>query len=194
MMTKKNLPQPNLPHVMVLLSGGIDSVAVLAAYLSSNHPVEALFVDYGQPALRSEHNAAQALSAHFGVPLTTVKLGFQLPNNYGEFFGRNALFLLLAGAATVVRPLILAIGIHSSSPYYDTTKTFAGDIQRVFDGYAGGMISLGTPFLEMTKDMVVKFARRHKVPFDLTYSCETKSAPVCGICPSCRDRRDYHVD
>lgn len=182
------------PSVLVLLSGGIDSAAVLAAYLSERHPVSALFVDYGQPARRSERAAAQAIAKHYGAPFKIAKIGMRLPKTQGEFFGRNALLALLGGAAEERRPLIVAAGIHSSSPYYDTTPGFAADMQRVFDGYANGAITLGAPFLAMPKTTVVRFARRHRVPLSLTYSCEVKNAPACGRCPSCADRRVCRVD
>lgn len=190
----KKRPSHDRPAVVVLLSGGIDSASVLAAYIAARHPARAIFVDYGQPARRSELAAARALARLHSIRLDVVKLGVQLTSDNGQFFARNALLVLLAAAAESSRPLIVGLGIHSASPYYDTTSVFRADIQRVLDGYAAGTITLGAPFLEMTKGSVVKFARRHKVPLGLTYSCETKNAPACGECPSCRDRRACRVD
>lgn len=181
------------PHVVILLSGGIDSTSTLVAYQAEGNPVEAVFVDYGQPARRSEWLAAQAIAQHYFIPITKVRLGLRLPSENGEFFGRNMLLVLFAGATSKHRPLVIATGIHSASPYYDTTATFVNDAQRLLDGYAGGAISLGVPFLEMEKLAVVKFARRHKVPLELTYSCERRNAPACGQCPSCEDRKAYRV-
>lgn len=178
----------------VLLNGGIDSTSVLAAYRAEGNVVEAVFVDYGQAARRSEWEAAQAIARHYDAPLTKLRLGMRLRCDDGEFFARNALFVLLAGAASTARPLVIATGIHAASPYYDTTAAFVGDLQRVLDGYVSGAISLGAPFLEMPKQAVVKFARRHRVPLDLTYSCERRSAPACGACPSCEDRKGCRVE
>jgi 7-cyano-7-deazaguanine synthase len=189
-MRRKQIPKT---HVVVLLSGGIDSAATLAAYRAKGHSVEAFFVDYGQPARRSEWHAAQAVAEHYNTPITRARLGVRLPSEGGEFFGRNALLMLLAGAVTMDRPLVIAAGINASSIYYDTTANFVGDVQRLFDGYTCGAISLGVPFLEMTKPTVVKFARRHRVPLDLTYSCERRNAPPCGACPSCGDRKACRV-
>ncbi|HVZ37001.1 MAG TPA: 7-cyano-7-deazaguanine synthase, partial [Polyangiaceae bacterium] len=180
-------------RVLILLSGGIDSACALAAYRADRHPASALFVDYGQPARRSERVAAEAIARHYRVPLSTVKLGVGLPGDNGEFFGRNALLVLLGGAIESNRPLIVALGIHSASPYYDTTSTFASDAQRVLDGYAKGAITLGAPFLTLTKQTVVDYARRHRVPLRLTYSCERRNAPACGECPSCGDRSAFGV-
>lgn len=182
------------PPVLVLLSGGIDSACTLAAYRADHHPARAIFVDYGQPARRSERAAAQAIARHYRVPLSFVKLGVRLPGDNGEFFGRNALLVILGGAVESNRPLIVALGIHSASPYYDTTSAFASDAQRLLDGYARGAITLGAPFITMSKRTVVGYARRHRVPLRLTYSCERRNAPACGECPSCEDRSAFGVD
>lgn len=182
------------PHATVLLSGGIDSTSALAAYRAEGNAVDAVFVDYGQPARRSEWAAAQAIAQHYDVPITKVRLGLRLPCEDGEFFARNAVVVLLAGAASTQRPLVIATGIHAASPYYDTTVAFVADLQRLLDGYASGEVSLGVPFLEMTKPTVVKFARRHRVPLALTYSCERRSAPPCGACPSCEERKACRVE
>jgi 7-cyano-7-deazaguanine synthase len=122
-----------------------------------------------------------------------VRLGFRPASRDGEFFGRNALFVLAAAAADPVGPLVIAAGIHTASPYYDTTPSFMADVQRLLDGYSGGSVTLAAPFLENTKAAVVQYARRHRVPLNLTYSCEQRNAPACGKCRSCRDRASLNV-
>jgi 7-cyano-7-deazaguanine synthase len=182
------------PRVVVLLSGGIDSASTLAVYRAKKNPVEALFIDYGQSARRSEWAAAQAIAKHYKTPISKIRLGLDLQSDNGEFFGRNALLMLLAASAVTDRPLVVASGINAASSYYDTTAPFVGDLQRILDGYAGGAISLGVPFLEMDKPTVVKFARRHRVPLKMTYSCECRNAPPCGSCRSCEDRKACRVE
>ena len=133
--------------VTVLLSGGIDSSAALAAFCAEGNAVEALFVDYCQPSRRSEWAAAQAVARHYDVTLTKFRLGLSLPCQDGEFFGRNALLVLLAGAVSKRRPLVIAAGIHATSHYYDTTAAFVGDLQHLLDGYTGGC----DPFLRTSR-------------------------------------------
>lgn len=180
-------------RVAILLSGGIDSAATLAVYHRQKAFVEAIFIDYGQPSRRSEWESAQAVAAHYQTPVIKIRFGFKPKNNNGEVFCRNALMAMAAGAFIDARPLVIAMGIHKGTPYYDTTQAFVEDLQRLFDGYAGGSIALGMPFLELTKPEIVKFARRHRVPINLTYSCERRSAPPCGNCPSCMDRMGLNV-
>jgi 7-cyano-7-deazaguanine synthase len=181
-------------RIVVLLSGGIDSAATLAVYHKKKAVIDAVFVDYGQPSRRSEWESAQSIAEHYQIPLKKIRLGFRPKNTDGEVFCRNALMAMAAGAIIDVRPLVIAMGIHSASPYYDTTETFVGDLQRLFDGYTGGAIALGIPFLDLTKSEIVKFARRHRVPISLTYSCERRSAPPCGNCLSCMDRMALNVE
>jgi 7-cyano-7-deazaguanine synthase len=180
-------------HIIVLLSGGIDSAATLAVYRKQRARVSAMFFDYGQPARRSEWAAAQGIAHHYGVKVTRVRLGFRLANRNGEFFGRNAVFALAAAATHTKGPLVIATGIHALSPYYDTTPSFIADVQRLFDGYSSGSVTLAAPFSENNKADVVKFARRRRVPIHITYSCERRNAPPCGKCASCEDRAALHV-
>jgi 7-cyano-7-deazaguanine synthase len=186
-------PRMKNSRIVVLLSGGIDSAATVAAYRKRRASLSAVFFDYGQPARRSEWEAAQAIAEHYHIDVSRFRLGFRLAALDGEFFGRNALFALAAAGTDPVGPLVIAAGIHTSSPYYDTTPSFVADIQRLLDGYSGGTVTFAAPFLETTKAAVVQYARRHRVPISLTYSCERRSAPACGKCRSCEDRASLNV-
>lgn len=181
-------------HVTVLLSGGIDSAATIAAFRKQHAALHGIFFDYGQPSRRSEWEAAQAIGHHYRIEVVRVKLGFRLTSRDGEFFARNALLTLAAAATRPPGPVVLAIGLHSPSPYYDTTPSFVADVQRLLDGYSGGTVTIAAPFLETTKRAVVQFARRHRVPLHLTYSCERRNAPACGKCRSCEDRAELRVE
>ena len=178
----------NDTHAVILLSGGIDSTATLAAYKDTTENTLAVFLDYGQAAAHSEWDAAQNIAAHYTVEIERVGLGFSLISDNGEYFGRNALFVLTAAGVTRERPLTVALGIHSLTEYYDTTPLFSRDMQRLLNGYSGGEVELSTPFLAHTKAEVFKFAKEREVPLHLTYSCERQNSPACGICPSCQDR------
>lgn len=175
--------------VDVLVSGGIDSAALLAFYLRQKFRVRGHFVDFGQPASRREAAAARSVCGHFGVTLSTVGLRSRSTYSAGEIPGRNA-FLVLTAVMTA-RPAAhqVAIGIHDGTPYYDCGPGFVHDLQAVLDGYAGGAVRLAAPFLTWTKQQIWEFCQFAAVPVALTYSCERGQARPCGKCSSCKDRR-----
>jgi 7-cyano-7-deazaguanine synthase len=173
---------------VVLMSGGIDSSATALAILTEGYETSGLFVDYGQPAARSEWRAARDVTNRFGIEIERIDLGFRLAAESGEFFGRNALLILTAAGTIETRPLTIALGIHALSEYYDTQPLFLRQMQRILDGYSGGSVSLSAPFLAYPKAEVIAFARGNGVPLEMTYSCETQNAPPCLRCPSCEDR------
>ena len=175
---------------IVLMSGGIDSSASAVAVRKEGYETSGLFVDYGQPAARSEWRALQDVANHLDLEVKKVELGFRLASQSGEFFGRNALLVLTAAGITQSRPLTIALGIHALSEYYDTQPLFLRQMQRILDGYFAGSVVLTAPFLACPKAEVIAFARDNGVPLDLTYSCEEQNAPPCLRCPSCEDRVD----
>ena len=107
-----NLVPASDKHCVVLMSGGIDSSATLAACQEPGISLRGMFVDYGQPAVRSEWEAAQRIASHYQIEVDKVDLGISLVSDMGEFFGRNALFVLAAAGTIPQRPLIVALGIH----------------------------------------------------------------------------------
>lgn len=173
---------------VILMSGGIDSSAAIVACQEPGTTLSGIFVDYGQAAADSEWESAQGVASHYQIAIDRVELGIRLTSTRGEFFGRNALFVLTAAGVIPERPLTIALGIHALSDYYDTTPLFVRHMERLLNGYSGGSVILSTPFLADTKAEVVRFAMEKSVPLHLTYSCERQNAPACAECISCRDR------
>lgn len=173
--------------VRVLLGGGIDSAALIPFYQTRGAALHAVHFDYGQPSVTAERRAVRAICRHYEVPLATHKLGIALPSEHGEYRGRNGL-LLIAAAGSEPVPSSVAIGVHAGAPYYDCSPAFLRDINRLFDGYFGGTLSVEAPFVDFDKRDVCAFAREIELPLDLTFSCERTSSAPCGECLSCRDR------
>jgi 7-cyano-7-deazaguanine synthase len=180
--------------MVVLLSGGIDSAAALLVARRTTRRVSAIHIDYGQPARAREWAAAQAIAGRYRVPIERLRLGIQLATSGAEIHGRNALLVLAAASRAGRRPSTIALGIHLGSGYYDSTPKFVEDTQRLLDGYFGGSVGLVAPFSAMQKGAVVATARRGRLPFALTYSCEVGGARACGLCTSCQDRNALGVD
>ena len=68
----------NDKHCVVLMSGGIDSSATLATCQEPGISLSGMFVDYGQPAARSEWEAAQRIASHYQIEIDKVDLGISL--------------------------------------------------------------------------------------------------------------------
>lgn len=174
-------------ELAVLLGGGLDSAALLSFYQHRGVSVRGVHIDYGQPSFAGERRAAENICAFYAVPLETLCLGSSLLCTNGEYAGRNAL-LALAASSTTSNPRSVALGIHSGTPYYDSSPAFLDDINRLFGGYFSGMTRVEAPFLSFIKRDIYAFAVQARVPIDLTFSCERQGDRPCGKCLSCQDR------
>lgn len=171
----------------MLLSGGIDSTACTHFYLSQGRNVNALFVNYGQMAVRREASAAKRISRYFSIPFNVVSFTRKSKQSAGLVLGRNAFLLFLALTQFKYRSGLIAIGVHSGTTYFDCSPTFIGRMQSLFDGYSGGQVQIGAPFLRWTKREIWDYCIKEKIPVTSTYSCELGRMQPCGRCVSCQD-------
>lgn len=174
--------------VEVLVSGGIDSAALMAFYMRQDFDVRALFVDYGQPAAKQELNAVRSLCKYYGAPLSIFTAKCDATFSPGVIPGRNAFLVFAAMLVCQGRPGIIAMGIHEGSPYYDCSEGFLEAVQVIVDGYTGGTIRIAAPFLSWSKFMIWEFCKETELPVNLTYSCEKGGVRPCRTCLSCKDR------
>lgn len=176
-------------QVNLLLGGGIDSAALIAFYLSRGLSVRGIHFHYNQPSFEGERCAVIALAQHYNISITTIDLGLKIACTQGEYHCRNGTLLLASASILPNKQGRFAIGIHAGTPYYDCSKAFLEDIQRIFDGYFAGSLQVEAPFIEFTKKDIFKYCQIAKVPIEITFSCERRSDKPCGECPSCLDRR-----
>ncbi|MEE8452645.1 MAG: 7-cyano-7-deazaguanine synthase [Thermoguttaceae bacterium] len=181
------------PVVWVLLSGGIDSAACAAFYLRQGFAVETLYIDYGQAAAKHEEVAAAAIAERFGVPHVRYMWSGGSIKGSGEICGRNAFLLFGALMEIGNRHGLLAIGLHSGTPYYDCGESFMSATQLLLDGCTDGRIKAVAPFLTWNKREIWEFCIDCGVALGLTYSCEKGSDKPCGECLSCLDRRTLNA-
>lgn len=175
--------------VLVLLSGGIDSTALVHYYLSKNFHVKCMHFQYGQTSANKEMEAVTRISEYYGVSVDIIRFGFPFSQVQGEFKSRNAIFILTAANLMPATFSKICIGIHSGTPYYDSSEVFLKDCQNIIDGYYGGTVLIDAPFLRFIKEHVYQYCDENKVPISLTFSCENSNDKPCGVCPSCKDRR-----
>lgn len=175
--------------ILILLSGGIDSAALVHYYLQKGYNVKGLHIQYGQKNQKSELIAVHELSAYYNIETSIYKLGVSLNTNRNEYIFRNSIFINIAAATLPKRINKIALGIHKGVPYYDCSKIFISDIQKIVDGYFSGTIAIEAPFIGFGKQDIYEYCLKNKVPIEKTYSCENNEFIPCGDCLSCKDRR-----
>lgn len=178
----------NNSSTLLLLSGGVDSTALIPYFLERNSNVRCIHFEYGQKNKEGERRAVQNISNYYNVQTEYISLGFPLTNLGGEYISRNALFILMAANLYPKEISTIALGIHDGTPYYDCSQKFLRDCQTLIDGYFNGTLTIDAPFLLHNKEQVFHYCIDNKIPLNLTYSCERRSEIPCGTCPSCKDR------
>lgn len=172
---------------MLLLSGGVDSTCCLSFLTSAGKSVDCVFVNYGQPAVIAESNAAAEVAQHFGCDLRIVRINSDRKFNDGEILGRNAALIFAALLSCETPPASICIGIHSGTQYFDCTESFLSAIDRLVAESSDGRTRVVAPFITWEKIDLIRFAIDNRVPVNQTYSCEAGNI-ACGRCLSCKDR------
>lgn len=89
---------------------------------------------------------------------------------------------------------VLYCGVHADDgvnwAYPDCTPEFVGPMGAAIYTGTYNKVRLRTPLLYLTKAGVIKAGLIAKVPFGHTWSCYKGEELQCGICPTCRSRRD----
>lgn len=175
---------------IVLMSGGIDSTACAHLLKDKGFKVSALFLDYGQVARKPEYDAVKHICDYMNIPLTKEKIFTKANFKEGEIIGRNAFFIFSALMMGHANKGLLAIGVHSGTPYYDCSQPFLKKISDLVSEYTGGKIELIAPFSDWTKNDIILYSKNQDIPLEKTYSCEKGEIPPCKVCVSCTDREN----
>lgn len=208
---------------VILVSGGLDSTTVLAMAQAQGFACYTLSFDYGQRH-RAELFAAERVSAALGdvehkvVTLNLDSIGgsaltdtsIDVPEEETEGIpvtyvpARNTVFLSIAlGWAEVLGAHDIFIGVNAVDysgypdcrPEYITAfETLANLATR--DGVEGRKFRIHTPLMDLGKDAIVRAGIELGIDYSLTVSCyqATEDGLACGMCDSCRLRRQGFLD
>lgn len=202
---------------VILLSGGLDSITVLAQLKKQGYACYALSFNYGQKhsvELRAakkiaayyrvaEHKiidlgvgaiAGSALTdAHIAVP-KTPQTG--IPATYVP--ARNTIFLAFAlGWAELLKVHDIFIGVNAVdySGYPDCRPAFINAFQALAKvatkaGVEGRGITIHAPLLELSKAQIIKQGVALGVDYQQTVSCYAadQAGYACAVCDACRLR------
>lgn len=203
-----------MDKVIVLLSGGMDSLVCAGLATRDHEIVYALHMNYGQKTSSRERISFDEICKHYNIPLERRKIidmtflqqiggssltddsidvkSYQgdskvIPDSYVPF--RNSIILSLAVSwAEVVGASKLYIGAnHEDSPGYpDCRPSYYEAFNKVIkEGTKEGNIDILTPVITMKKRDIVLMGQELNVPFNLSWSCYKSSAKACGQCDSC---------
>ena len=189
--------------IVVLASGGVDSSLAMLMLKERGHSIIPLHVNYGHLAEEREWKSCQAVCRHLDLPnpvrisisgmecipsglinsnLDIVEAAF-LPT-------RNLLFATLgASYAHSVQSRVIALGILANPIFPDQTPDFLRKAELCLSSALGVDIKILTPLIELDKRDVLKLARAHGLPIELTYFCHAGTEQPCGNCISCKERK-----
>lgn len=201
--------------VVVLCSGGMDSVTALYWARREHAVVAVASFDYGAKHNHRELPLAAEHAAKLGVRHEVIALDFvnrlfasdllksggDIPEGHYEAANmkqtvvpfRNAIMLAITcGFAESVGAEGLVIAAHGGDHaiYPDCREDFMramGDAMRL-GTYAG--VQLLRPFIAMKKEDIAAAGARLGVDFARTWSCYKGGAVHCGKCGTCVERRE----
>jgi 7-cyano-7-deazaguanine synthase len=208
---------------IVLLSGGLDSITVLALAKQQGFTCYALSFDYGQKHNAELIAAAQIASDYQVTEHKIIKLGFgsisgsaltdadiAVPNTLQQGIpvtyvpARNTIFLSFAlGWAEVLNLQDIFIGVNAVdySGYPDCRPEFINAFQNMANlatkaGVEGQRFSIHTPLMKLSKGQIIQLGVSLGVDYQRTVSCYSadEQGRACGVCDACRLRKTGFVE
>jgi 7-cyano-7-deazaguanine synthase len=190
--------------VVVLVSGGIDSLVMSKMFEKENQDIFPLFVDYGQLAVDIEWKACKKVFEKTNLP-KPVKMNI---NGFGKIIksgitdsnldiqkdaflpGRNLLLISIAASyAYQLGENIIGIGLLDEKQHLfpDQTSEFLINTNFAINSAFNRQYTIVTPLITFSKKGVIKLARNYNLPIDETYSCHTGEEKYCGECIACKE-------
>jgi 7-cyano-7-deazaguanine synthase len=204
--------------VVVLLSGGMDSVAAFYDAMSQHEVVAAISFDYGAKHNHKEIPFAAYHCTKFSVEHRVISLDFvdelfksdllksggAIPDGHYEEqtmkstvvpFRNGIMLSIAAGLAESKEAAGLVIAAHAGDHaiYPDCREEFMKSMAAAIrvGTYAG--IRLLRPFISMTKADIASRGHSLGIDFSQTWSCYKGDAIHCGTCGTCVERREAFI-
>jgi len=202
---------------IILLSGGLDSITVLALAKQQGFDCYALSFDYGQRHNAELIAASEIAKTYQVIDYKTIKLGLssiggsaltdqniQVPDKLEEGIpvtyvpARNTIFLAFAlGWAEVLKITEIFIGVNAVdySGYPDCRPEFIYAFQQLANlatkaGVEGEHFTIHTPLINLSKAEIIKLGTELGVNYAMTVSCYSANSQgrACRVCDACRLR------
>ena len=208
------MPEPR-DTAVVLLSGGMDSVAALYETLQTTRVVAALSFHYGSRHNDKEIPFAAYHAGKFGVPHLVIPLSFigehfasdllgsggEIPKGHYEELSmkktvvpfRNGIMLAVAAGfaeSREARGLVIAAHAGDHAIYPDCREEFMSAMGSAIGLGTYANIELRRPFIDLTKARIAARGAALGVDFAQTWSCYEGGEIHCGECGTCVERRE----
>jgi len=209
----------NSGKAIILLSGGLDSITVLALARRQGYQCYALSFDYGQRH-NAELEAAKKIAERYalaehkvitlglgsigGSALTDERIDVPMSPQSGipvtYVPARNTIFLSFAlGWAEVLNARHVFIGVNAVdfSGYPDCRPEFIKAFQDMANlatkaGVEGQRIEIHAPLIALSKAEIIRLGLELGVDYGMTVSCYAadRQGRACGSCDACRLRAE----
>lgn len=199
-------------HVLMVLSGGMDSVTMLHEYAPEIDL--AVNFSYGSNHNARELECARAHCAELGIELIEIDLSFigrhfhssllegadAIPDGEYDFDNMKSTVvpfrngIMLAAAAGLAEShgldtVMIANHAGDHALYPDCRKSFIDAMAAaVKEGTYEG-IQVYAPYTLLTKTDIAVRGKRLGIDYSTTYSCYRGGEMHCGRCGTCRERR-----
>ncbi len=177
---------------LLLCSGGLDSISLMAVRHDAGDEIAALFVNYGQLNAAEEVAAAQHFCDRFAIQLIVAEMQRAFPpsglsddeGHYAylpgksRFFlpARNAVFISLAisWAMRLDCDDIMVGSVHADRTHLDSGPDFIARMDALARICSDGKVGLSAPFIDLRKGEMIALAAKAIDPAELfshTWSC-----------------------
>ena len=208
--------------VVAIVSGGLDSVTMAYDLVNRNYEITLISYNYGQrhkKEIEYAQKCAENLSVQHhivdllevsnllsGSSLTSEEISVP-DGHYAEESmritvvpNRNAIMINIAAALAVSKGCdFVATGVHGGDHYiYPDCRpeyiSAQSEVLRLANaGFVSEEFSVLAPFVNISKDGIVKIGDGLGVPWLDTWSCYKGGEIHCGSCGTCFERREAFV-
>lgn len=201
--------------VVVLLSGGMDSVTALYQAALDHRVISALSFDYGSKHNHCELPMAAWHADNLGISHAVIDLSFiashfasgllrgggEIPKGHYEEltmkqtvvpFRNGILLAVAAGFAESKNAAAIVIAAHAGDHaiYPDCRESFMRPMEEAISQGTYASVRILRPFIAMDKAGIAKRGAELGVDYSRTWSCYEGRDIHCGECGTCVERRE----
>lgn len=191
-------PSAKVGATVVLVSGGVESAALLSYYnhWDHAHKLYPLFVDYGQRNAKQEERAQQDICRFLDLEFSSINASMvshqlNLATSGHRYHDplphRNMLLLSLAASFAAdcnASNVAICLDKDDLGVYSSATLPFLHNVQDLYQSLQPPLTLL-MPLIALRKHQVIKMGQQVRAPWHLTYSCAEGGAEPCGKCARC---------